>query len=54
MVPLPERAVDARQAESADDEGVVLDTASPALFRARREIHPPASAWSRSSRRCLP
>ncbi|MGE0440726.1 MAG: endonuclease MutS2 [Gemmatimonadales bacterium] len=39
VVPLPERAVDTRLAESVDDEGAVLDTASPALFRARREIH---------------
>ncbi len=39
VVPLPERAIDARLTEAIGDDGEVLDTASPALFRARREIH---------------
>ncbi|MBX3145497.1 MAG: Smr/MutS family protein [Gemmatimonadales bacterium] len=39
VVPLPDRALDRRLLESIGDEGEVLDTASPALFRARREIH---------------
>lgn len=39
VVPLPDRAVDRRLLESIGDEGEVLDTASPALFRARRDIH---------------
>jgi len=38
-VPLPDRKIDQRLLEAIDDEGEVLDTASPALFRARREIH---------------
>jgi len=38
-VPLPDRKLDQRLADAINDEGEVLDTASPALFRARREIH---------------
>ena len=38
-VPLPERAIDQRLVAAITDEGEVLDTASPGLFRARREIH---------------
>lgn len=39
VVPLPDRAIDQRLVAAIDDEGEVLDTASPGLFRARREIH---------------
>ncbi len=39
LVPLPDRALDQRLVAAINDEGEVLDTASPGLFRARREIH---------------
>ena len=39
VVPLPDRAIDQRLVAAISDEGEVLDTASPGLFRARREIH---------------
>ncbi len=39
LVPLPDRAIDQRLVAAINDEGEVLDTASPGLFRARREIH---------------
>ncbi|NOT08267.1 MAG: hypothetical protein HOP28_08675, partial [Gemmatimonadales bacterium] len=38
-VSVPEAALEKRLNESLDDEGELLDTASPALFKARREIH---------------
>jgi DNA mismatch repair protein MutS2 len=38
-VPLPSAAIERRLAQAVDDQGELLDSASPALFRARREIH---------------
>jgi DNA mismatch repair protein MutS2 len=38
-VPVPEPALEKRLAESLDDAGELLDSASPALLRARREVH---------------
>ena len=38
VVPLPNPAIDKRLAQSLDPTGEVLDTASPALLRARREV----------------
>jgi DNA mismatch repair protein MutS2 len=38
-VPLPEPAIEKRLAESVDEAGELLDSASPALLRARREVH---------------
>ncbi len=38
-VPIPDAAVDKRLAASVDERGEVLDSASPALARARREVH---------------
>ena len=38
-VPLPEPAIEKRLAESVDETGELLDSASPALLRARREVH---------------
>ncbi len=38
-VPVPEPAIEKRLADSLDDAGELLDSASPALFRARREVH---------------
>jgi DNA mismatch repair protein MutS2 len=35
----PEPALEKRLAESVDEAGELLDSASPALFRARREVH---------------
>ena len=37
-LPLPDRSVDQRLARSLDDDGEVLDSASPALDRARRAV----------------
>jgi len=37
-VPLPEPAIDRRLAQALDESGEVLDTASPALQRARKEV----------------
>lgn len=37
-VPLPERRLERRLEESVDDDGALLDTASPALAAARREL----------------
>lgn len=39
VVPLPATAIDRRLAQSIDDAGEVLDSASPALAAARREVH---------------
>ena len=39
VVPLPDRALDQKLALAIGEDGEVLDTASPGLFRARREIH---------------
>lgn len=39
LVPVPEPRIEKRLADSLDDQGELLDTASPALFRARREVH---------------
>ena len=39
VVPLPDRGIDQKLVQAIGDDGEVLDTASPALFRARREIH---------------
>src|ERR1043166_5351790 len=38
-VPLPEPALEKRLAESVDETGELLDSASPALLHARREVH---------------
>jgi DNA mismatch repair protein MutS2 len=38
-VPVPDGALEKRLGESVDDAGELLDSASPALFRARREVH---------------
>ncbi len=38
-VPVPEASLAKRLQEALDDTGDLLDTASPALFRARREVH---------------
>ncbi len=38
-VPPPDQALERRLAEAVDDEGELLDTASPRLQKARREIH---------------
>jgi DNA mismatch repair protein MutS2 len=39
VAPLPDRSLDQRLAQAIGDDGEVLDTASPALLQARREIH---------------
>ncbi|HEV8356063.1 MAG TPA: Smr/MutS family protein [Gemmatimonadales bacterium] len=38
-VPLPEPAMEKRLAESVDEAGELLDSASPALLHSRREVH---------------
>ena len=39
LVALPDKALDRRLSQSLDDEGELLDTASPRLFQARQAIH---------------
>ena len=39
LVPLPDAALEKRLARSVDEAGELLDSASPALLRARREVH---------------
>lgn len=39
QAPVPARGLERRLVEAVDDEGELLDTASPALFAARREVH---------------
>ena len=37
--PVPEQAIERRLGQSVDDQGELLDSASPGLLRARREVH---------------
>jgi len=37
--PVPEQAIERRLAQSVDEQGELLDSASPGLLRARREVH---------------
>jgi DNA mismatch repair protein MutS2 len=39
LAPLPDKAIEQRLHQSLDDEGELLDTASPRLFQARQAIH---------------